>query len=198
MINLMPPEVKRGYGFARRNVGLRRWVFILLFTFVGLGAIATYGLLSIQQSTNQYDQQIAESEAAFKKQNFDEVQRQIQDITSSFKLAVEVLSKEILFSELLKQIGTTMPRNANLTNLSISQTQGGIDITANATDYNTATQVQVNLADPANKIFNKADIVSINCGGSDTPGYPCSVTIRALFGANNPFLLINQGKAAKS
>jgi hypothetical protein len=197
MINLMPPELKTGYVYARRNVALRRWAVMFLIALVGLGALATYGLLDIRQSTVHYDKQIAATEAAFKAEKSAETQKKVQDISNNFKLAVKVLSQEILFSQLIKQVGRTMPANANLTGLNISQTQGGIDISANATDYKTATQVQVNLADPKNQIFSKADIISINCGKSDDPLYPCTVDIRALFADNNPFLFINSKGAAR-
>ena len=106
-----------------------------------------------------------------------------------------VLGQEVLFSQLLKQIAATIPQNANLTGLNISQTKGAIDIAAIASDYRTASQVQVNLADPANKIFSKADIINITCSsdgsGGTTSQYPCSVSVRALFSGDNPFLFIN-------
>jgi Tfp pilus assembly protein PilN len=192
MINLLPPEVKQGYHFARRNVSLRKWVLICLVAFVGLGAIATYGMLTIHQSTVHYNDLIADNTASLKKQDFDGVQKQVEDISSSFKLVVKVLGQEILFSQLLTQLGTVMPAGSQLTDLSIAQTVGSLEISANAVDYATATQVQVNLADPANKIFNKADIESISCfSGSADPALPCSVRIRALFATNNPFLFIN-------
>ena len=88
-----------------------------------------------------------------------------------------------------------MPPGSSLTGLNIAQVTGGIDITAGASDYNTASQVQVNLADPNNKIFSKADIVGINCASGSSGSYPCTVTIRALFAANNPYLFINSGSA---
>jgi Tfp pilus assembly protein PilN len=192
MINLMPPELKTGYLYARRNVVLRKWVVAFLAALVGLGALATYGLLTIKQSTVHYNNQIAKTEALFKEEHSTDIQKQVQDISNNFKLVVKVLSQEVLFSQLIKQVAATIPTNANLTGLSITQIQGGIDITANATDYKTATQVQVNLSDPKNKIFSKADIVSIACvPGADPSLYPCTVKIRALFAANNPFLFIN-------
>jgi hypothetical protein len=193
MINLMPPELKTGYMYARRNVGLRKWVVMFLVALVGLGALATYGLLSIKQSTAHNTDQISATEAAFEKEKSADTQKHVQDISNNFKLAVKVLSQEVLFSQLIKQVGATIPNNANLTGLTINQIQGGIDISANATDYKTATQVQVNLADPKNKIFNKADIVSITCGttGESNAAYPCTVNIRALFASDNPFLFIN-------
>jgi hypothetical protein len=111
-----------------------------------------------------------------------------------------VLSKEILFSKLIQQVGAAMPANTSLNGLSINKVQGGIDLTASAVDYTAATQVQVNLSDAQNKIFTQADIVSINCSTGTSSStqdttYPCTVTIRALFAKNNPFLFINNTKA---
>lgn len=193
MINLLPPEVKKNYSYARRNVILSRWVIAFALAFVGLWGIATYGLLNLQQSTTHYKQAIATSETSLQKANYVGTQKQIQDISGSFKLVVKVLGQEVLFSQLLKQIAATIPARANLTGLNINQTQGALDIVAIATDYNTATQVQVNLGDPQNKIFSKADLIGVNCS-KDTasdPAYPCTVNIRALFAPNNPFLFIN-------
>jgi Tfp pilus assembly protein PilN len=197
MINLLPPPVKDNYGYARRNVSLRKWVVLFAAALLGLGVIATYGLLTLQQSNTKYNKQIATNEALFKKEDFSGTQAQVQDISNSFKLVVKVLGQEVLFSQLLKQIASAIPPNAKLTGLNINQTQGGIDIAAVATNYSTATQVQVNLADPNNKIFSKADIVSVSCGGSGNtdPNYPCAVNIRALFANNNPYLFINSKKA---
>jgi hypothetical protein len=190
MINLMPPELKTGYRYARRNVVLQKWVMTFLAALIGLGALGTYGLLNIKQSSVHYNNQITATKTAFEKERSTDTQKHVQDISNNFKLAVKVLSQEVLFSQLIKQIAATIPANANLTGLTINQVQGGIDISANATDYKTATQVQVNLADPKNKIFSKADIVSIACSGENTD-YPCTVNLRALFAGNNPFLFIN-------
>ncbi len=201
MINLLPPEVKSSYIYARRNVTLRHWVLMFVVALVGLGGIATYGVLSLHQSTLHYKNQIADTEQLFQKEKFNQTQKQIQDISGSFKLAAQVLGQEVLFSQLLKQIAATIPANANLTGLNISQTTGGIDISAVATDYATATQVQVNLADPSNKIFSKADIISVTCNNANAanPKFPCTVNIRALFSNDNPFLFINSnGKKART
>jgi len=193
MINLLPPVVKDSYRYARSNMALRRWLVIFVIALVGLGVIGTYGLLTLQQSTSHYSSQITATQELFQKEKFAETQSTVLDISNSFKLVVQVLGQEVLFSQLLKQIAATIPANANLTSLNINQTQGAIDISAITTDYNTATQVQVNLADPTNQIFSKADIVSITCSNATAlnTNYPCTVNVRALFATNNPFLLIN-------
>ena len=194
MINLLPPEMKDGYSYARRNVVLRRWVVLSLVALLGLGGLSTYGMLTLKQSTDDYNHRISTTEDTFKQESYAGTQKKIQDMSNSFKLVVKVLGQEVLFSQLIKQIGAAMPQNTNLTGLTIAQTQGGIDITAVATDYKTATQAQVNLADPKNKIFSKADLVSITCvdpASAQDSKYPCTVNIRALFAQNNPFLFIN-------
>jgi Tfp pilus assembly protein PilN len=193
MINLLPPDTKDSYQYARRNVVLRHWLMLFGGALVGLGVIATIGLLTLQTSIVHYNKQIATSQQLFKEENFAGTQAEVQNISNSFKLVVKVLGQEVLFSQLIKQIAAAIPSNAKLTGLTINQTQGGIDISAVATNYATATKVQVNLADANNKIFSKADIVSVTCGGTNAtdPQYPCTVNVRALFAKNNPFLFIN-------
>jgi hypothetical protein len=200
MINLLPGDVKADYHYARRTVGLRRWVTAFVAAFVGLGIIATYGLLAIHQQTVRYNQEIVASQDLLKKQNFTETQTEVKTIGNNFKLVIKVLSNEVLFSELIQQIASTIPTNANLTNLNINKSQGALDISAIATDYTTATQVQINLSDPTNKIFSKADLVSVSCANNTTTptAYPCSVTVHALFAADNPFLFINSTAKAKA
>jgi len=196
MINLLPPELKEAYRYAHRNVRLVRWTVACALSLVGLAVISTFGLIYIQQTSRAYDVQISSTKTSLHKQQLGATQAKVKDISSSLKLAVTVLSKELLFSKLLTQLAKITPSRAVLTDLNISQSQSSVDITALATDYNAATQLQANLADPANKLFAKADIVSIACGTNiTTPLYPCNVTIRALFVQNNPYLFINDGKA---
>jgi Tfp pilus assembly protein PilN len=194
MINLLPPEIKTGYSYGRKNVVLRKWIAIFLIALVGLAVIGTYGLLAIKQSSLSYDKKIAVATNQLKKDNYEATQKQVKEVSGNFQLVVKVLGQEVLFSKLLQQMGKIIPPNASLTSLNIIQVSGGIDITAAAIDYNTASQVQVNLADPDNKIFSKADIVGITCNGTSTNTantYPCSVSIRALFANDNPYLFIN-------
>lgn len=201
MINLLPPDIKQQYRFARRNRSLRKWINIGLFALLGAIILTGAGGFYLSQQTKSYDQQATAITKELDAQHLGDVQQQIKDISNNLQLVIKVLSQEVLFSQLLKRLGTVTPANTMLTNLSISQTQGAIDITAQTADYNSATQLQVNLSDPENQIFSKADIVSINCptnsnGTSST--YGCTAVIRALFAKDNPFLFINGTKKAAS
>lgn len=192
MINLLPPAVKQDYTYGARNSKLLSWIVAFIVGIIGLGLITTYGLVTMQHSANSYEVQVATAQEQLKLQNLQGTEKQVKELSSNFKLVVQVLSKEVLFSKLLRQIATVIPSNAVLTGLTINQTSGGIDLTAAARDYDTATQLQVNLQDPTNKIFSKADIVSISCSTSaQNASYPCNVQIRALFSNSNPYLFIN-------
>jgi len=207
MINLLPTETKQNILFGRRNSKLLRWTAFGLCVIAGFGVITVFGQLYIRQVVNNTSVDLERDRQQLKDQKLEEVQKQVESISGNLKLIEQVLSKEVLFSELIQAIGSAIPRQAVLNNISLSTVEGGIDLTASAKDYTTATQVQVNLQDPENKIFDKVDIVSINCNQSPSgdsqavspqaSGYPCVVNLRAQFAANTPFLFINKNEAAQ-
>lgn len=199
MINLLPPETKKDYRYAEWNVSLLRWTIAGFISLIGVGIIGTYGWLSMHQAIANTDKQAATLQDSLKQAKLVETNKKVTEISNSFKLVEKVLSQEILFSKLLKQMATALPNGTNLTGLNISDTSGGsgLDVTVEATTVAAATQVQVNLSDPTNQIFAKADIQNISCDPAATSNYPCKITLRTQFAENNPFLFINQ-KQAKS
>lgn len=193
MINLLPPELKQNYRYARYNRWLVLWSLAFLLAILGVVAITANSLYVMNNVISTGREHNTEAKAALARQDIKETEKQVTDISSNLKLMVTVLSKEILFSKLLAHLGSITPPDVVLTNLSISQTESAVDITAQTRSYEAATQLHINLADPENQIFSKADIVTISCPkAADTnPEYPCAVSIRALFMADNPFLFIN-------
>lgn len=202
MINLLPPETKQNIIFGRHNRRLVQWIGILFAAISGIVLLVFGGRWYIQHSVATLDTQVNQTRDQLKVQKLDETQARVEAISSNLKLVISVLSRQILFSKLIQQIGAALPANTALTNLQISKTQGGIDLSAVAADYQAATQIQVNLQDANNKIFEKADILNITCVApvalSTTSAanptvnnrYPCQVQVRALFSANNPYLFI--------
>ncbi len=196
MINLLPSNESENILYARRNTRLIKWLVVVCLSILGVGVIVGAGHVIINRTANQVRAQVAAGQENLKAQKLEETQDHVEDISASLKLVTQVLSKQIILSELIPQIGTALPSGTALTALQLNKLEGGIDLTVAAVDYQTATQVQVNLQDPANKIFQKADINSINCAAvSDDPRYPCQITLRALFVDDNPYSLINQSGA---
>ncbi|HSX33261.1 MAG TPA: hypothetical protein VLF91_02915 [Candidatus Saccharimonadales bacterium] len=196
MINLLPPTTKENYRYARRNTTLLHWLVGIAIGVAGIGLVVGGGWIFLHQTVQAYRANNSSTSSQLRAQNVTQVQKNVEDISNNLKLVVKVLSREVLFSQLLTQIGSALPNGAVLTGLNITQTTGGIDLDAAAKDYQTASQIQINLADPSNKIFSKADLESIQCqpGGTGLAAiYPCSVQIRAQFAPNNSFTFIRQG-----
>ena len=201
MINLLPPELKQDYRFAGYNKILITWVSFFLIAIFGVAIITGSGLFIMNNSMRNYKDSIASDQLQLANDNMPAIQMQVTDISNNLKLMVNVLSHEIMFSKLLQQLGSITPPNVILTNLSISQSQSAVDITAQTGSYSAAAQLQINLAAPTNEIFSKADIVNISCLNTPqviNPNYPCTADIRAQFTKNNPFLFINSTVAKAS
>ena len=190
MINLMPPEAKSVVLYSRRNLRLLHWTVGCLFIIAAMGATVVLGGFYIDNAKSSLTSSISQTKSTISTQKLDKVQAQAEEISSGVKLIVQVLNKEVRFSKLLQQIGTIMPAGATLGNIQLSnKINGALDLTANAVDYQTATQVQVNLQDPKNNLFEKVDTTSVTC--SDTPvaatssgtpsRYKCQILVRALF-----------------
>lgn len=195
MINLLPPDVKESYMYARRNTLLLHWSAALCISLALIIVVIVSGHFYIAKAVGDNTRQLEDARAQLKLQKVEDTQKRVEQLSSSLKLVTQVLSKEVLFSKLIQQIGFAMPEDTVLTDLSINKLSGGIDLKAASLDYQSGSQVQVNLSDPNNKIFSSADIVSIVCGsgGDGVSQYPCTVTVRAKFATNNPFLFINSG-----
>lgn len=198
MINLMPFSHKESLRYARRNTLLWHWLLGVIILLTLTASTIIVGTHYLRNETKRFAAVNTDVEQELQDNNIDETLKQVESISSNLKLIIEVLSKQVVFSELIAQIGSVMPRNAVLSDIEIGEVQGGIDLIAEATDYTTATQIQVNLEDPANKLFDKVDIVSIEC--DQTPGkeYPCRAIFRALFTESNPYLFVNLQKAEGS
>lgn len=193
MINLLPPEEKANILYARKNTRLRKWVIALLFVLAGMVIFLVAGSLYIGKTTERYTAQVNTARDSLKAQKLEETEKRLQDLSGNLKLIIQVLSREVLFSKLLRQVGAVMPPGSVLSSIELSKVEGGIDLSAEAKDYDTASRIQVNLQDPSNKLFDKVDIVQITCAQTTDSAYPCKVTLRALFSKNNPYLFINNG-----
>ena len=183
--------------YARRNTILRKWIIASAVGVLGIVIILAAGQIFIARSTSSWQKQVDTTKQQLGAQKLEETQARVSEVSNSIKLATQVLSKQVLFSKLLTQVGSAMPQGSSLQSLSINSPEGGIDLTAAATSYQTATQVQVNLSDPNNKIFERADIINVSCQEvtTSTEEYPCKVSIRALFAKDNQFQYVNNKRA---
>jgi Tfp pilus assembly protein PilN len=191
MINLLPSDTKENILYGRRNVALVRWIFVSLIVVIAMAATVLAGMFYINSSKNDLASSAKKTKDEITSQKLEQTQKQAVEISQGVKLIVQILSKEVRFSALLKQIGAIMPDKTGLATIQLSnQVTGGLDLTANAEDYQSATQVQINLSDPKNNLFEKVDTINVGCNDSSTNAdgstnrYPCQIVLRAKFKAD--------------
>lgn len=198
MINLLPSNVKQDLFYARRNTRLRGWLFAFGLSLAGVCLIIAGGALYMQNSIEAHQVKVQESRDSLASQKPEQTRKRLEEISANTKLILQVLSREVLFSSLLRQLGASVPTNTVLQDFQLDKVQGGLALKAVATDIQAATQLQLNLADPKNKIFEKADIENISCDPTVKTKYPCTVVLRALFAKDNPFVYISTSQTTGS
>lgn len=199
MINLLPPDIKKSFLYAQYNTKLARAAIGLGIGILGIIIILGAGHFYLHQEANSYKASIKESEAQLEKRNEKETIARVQEISSSLKLVVNVLSQEILFSKLIRQVGAQMPRNTVLQDLKLSsELTGALDLQVGAADYDAASQVQVNLMNSRDNLFDKADLIKVTCSqpgsNAEDGAYPCQANLRAVFNKDNDFMLLDSTK----
>lgn len=197
MINLLPTDYGAGLRYSHLNAILRRWLIAALLACGILVLILAVGGLYIAQQNKNLTKNIDSVNQQLQAQDLAGTQKKAKDITNNIRIISQVLSREIRFSGLITQIGSVMPPGTVLSGLTLSKVDGGLDLSASARDYTSAAQIAVNLSDPKNKIFDKVDIVNINCSSTSGSTYPCSATFRALFNksARSQFLNVPGAKS---
>lgn len=196
MINLLPPILSQDIRYGRRNARLLRWLFGSLAAIAGLILIMLIGWLYMNRQSSSLAHNISESKSQLAAENLTKVQQDANEISGDVKVINQVLGREIRFSDLLAAIGQVMPPGTILGSLTLTDAKGAIDLSASAKDYASATQIAVNLGDPKNALFSKADIVNINCT-TGSSAYNCTATLKALFSKSAQAKFLGVAKGAK-
>jgi Tfp pilus assembly protein PilN len=191
MINLLPHDYKLKLRYGRLNLRLARWLVVGLAMIAGLVLILGAGWLYMNKQISDLDSSIASTQQQLDSQHLEQVKKQADEISQNVKVINQVLHKEIRFSSLIDEIGKVMPSGTILNSLTLSdKVSGSVDLNVNAESSTAAAQMAINISDPKNKLFAKADIINVNCT-SQGKDYPCTVSLRALFDPKTAERFIN-------
>lgn len=197
MINLLPPSAKQDVIYGRRNSKLIIAIMSLGIVIAIIGAITVFGQLFISKNEQSYISSVETTKQRIRDQKLEESQKQLGVLSDNFKTVVQILNKQVLFSKLFEKIGSTVPDNAVLTELTLTNEDTALNLTFAAKDRETANQAFVNASDPQNGLFEKADLVKVSCVKIDDipvsqrPKFACSTDVRVLLKPNSPFLFLN-------
>ncbi len=201
MINLLPPDYKKSLLFARRNLRLRKYVVASFGILLVLIGIILVGHMYIADTENAVKNDIQTTQGIVDSGERTKAQTDAEDMSASVKTTTLILGHQVMFSKLIQKLGNVFPPGAILLDIQLSKVEGAIDLHLRSKTYSQATQVQINLQDTKNALFEKADIISISCVPNDSSTattktseydsskeYPCEINIRALFKQGASFL----------
>ncbi len=191
MINLLPPQVKQEITYGRRNSILLRWVIAVTLVIAGIGVMTVFGLFYINQNVRAQQKVAKIAQQRIDGQNLESSKNQLIDLSDKVKTIVSILNKQLLFSKMLTTVGGILPNGAVLSDINLSTSDSGIDLSISALDRAAATQAFVNINDPKNNFFDKADLVSIVCESSSAKKYPCTAQVRGTLKNNSSFYFLN-------
>lgn len=205
MINLLPPDAKEEIIYGRRNRKILHALAVLVLVHIAILGITVFGHVYITSAQDSYKVAAAEASKRIKDQKLEETQKQLETLSNNFKTVVQIISKQVLFSKLFEKVGSIIPNGAILTNLTLTNNDTALDLTIAATNRENANQAYVNISDPNNGLFEKADLIGISCvqrtsttaantASETTSKYPCQATVRVLFKTNSSFLFLNSVK----
>lgn len=191
MIDLLPTDIKKSRAYGRRNSKLLRWNILCVLGVLGILIIAGTGYFFVNNATLSAAEVKKQTEEAIKTAKLDEAEQEYETFSNNLKTVVQILSSQVLFSELLQQIGSVTPTGVTLNSVSLADSDNALDLSFTATAASLAPTIQVNLEDPRNELFEKADIIQVSCQTDEEDNEECGVQLRALFKADAKFLFLN-------
>ncbi len=191
MIDLLPKTIKEARRYGRRNGLLLKWNLVCLTAIISLLVIIATGYFFINNASVSAATVKSKTEQTIKDAKLDKVEADYLEFSNNLKTVVQILSSQVLFSELLKQIGGVTPSGTTLNSVSLSDTDNALDLNFTTSSATLAPTIQVNLEDPENELFEKADITLVSCQPDTNGEESCTVQLRALFRKDAKFLFLN-------
>lgn len=122
MINLLSPDVKRDIKAARVNVILVQYCVAFVMLGVLVAGIYGAGFWLISRDEQGIRERLTAQEADTRK--YTNVVKQADTFRSNLKIAKDILSKEISYSQFLTTLAKDIPSGTVLTKLTLGSTPG--------------------------------------------------------------------------
>jgi hypothetical protein len=192
MINLVPPVYKAEIIYSRKNKKILNWVVSMVFVIVAVVGLAIFGQFYINKNVNNLQKVAGITKERISSQDLESTQKEMEQLSSNFKTIIQLLSKQLLFSKILDKTGSIMPTGTALSGITIATNDSSIDLQVLGVDKNSTTQAFINISDPKNGLFDKADLVSITCSTQNSiANFPCQAQIKATIKNDSSFYFIN-------
>lgn len=209
MINLLPENLKEEVIYGRRNRLLVRWLAAVSLVIFIVAAMTMFGQYYVNLNVKSLQSVAKVTQERIASQNLASIQKDVQSLSNNFTTVTQLLSKQLIFSKLITKIGSIIPNGAILSGITLSTSNSALDLNVIATDREAATQAFVNISDPKNGLFDKADLISVNCtvktstttttsaASASASKYPCTAMMKVIIRNDSSFYFLNSITGAK-
>lgn len=157
MINLLPDSVKDDYSYGRKNSQIIGWLLTVLFGIVILLVVATVGRLTIQTARNQAVVQKELIEQQLVSSDFKSTNDQYTEFVDGLGNVKKLYQQQILYSRLIRKLGTLLPPGAKLTSISIADKDRAIGLNFDNDADGLGATIQLNLTDQSKQVVDKTN-----------------------------------------
>ena len=175
MINLMPDTIKKEIHSARVNVILTRYIIVILLAFAFLVLLLAGSYFVLTQTKNSAQQLVSANDT--KAEVYSSTKAQVDALSSRLSETKVLLDQEILYSNVLINIGQQMPEGTVLSGITLdSASFAGTPVSLKAYAKTTEAAVALREKFQSTPIFTNVNFESV----SDTDGisnYPVSVSM---------------------
>jgi len=172
----MPDEAKKQIRAARVNVMLVRYTLVILFAFVFLALLLAGSYVVLAQTKQSAETLISANDT--KAEVYSTTKAQVDALSSSLSETRTILDQEILYSNVLMNIGQQMTPGTVLEKVSLDATNfTGTPIALKAYAKDNAAAVALREKFQSSPFFSGVNFESVSEAGSGVAGYPTSVSL---------------------
>lgn len=175
MINLMPDNAKQEIRSARLNVVLGRYIIVILFAF-GFLVLLLAGSYIVLTQTKQSAQRLIDANGT-KADVYSTTKAQVEALSSSLSQTKTILDQEVLYSNVLMNIGQQMPAGTVLSSIALNTASfTGTPVTLKAYAKTTDDAVALREKFQSSPIFTNVNFDSVS-DSAGINGYPVGVSM---------------------
>jgi len=176
MINLMPDGEKQEIRAARTNVILARYIIVILCAF-GFLILLLAGSYVVLTQTKEAAQRLVSSNSTKATADYSATKAQVDALSASLSQTKTILDQEVLYSNVLMNIGQQMPAGTVLQGVTLNAASfTGTPVIVKAYAKTTDDAVTLRQKFQSTPIFTNVNFDSVSdSGGIDD--YPVSVSI---------------------
>jgi hypothetical protein len=162
MINLLPDPIKEDMVYGRKNRQIINWIVTAVFGVVILFIIAAVGRLTIQTARDQALVQKENMVEQLKVADFDTVSEEYGDYVDGLGSVKKLYGQQILYTRLIRKLGTLLPAGARLTNISLSDKDRAVGLNFDNDTDGLGPVILLNLTDQSKQVSDKTRVLFAN------------------------------------